>query len=245
MREKINYVRLPLTNADNVRDLGGLPAEGGRVTRWRTLLRSDDLSRLSAADIDFLFSYGVRANVDLRGADEQEKRPSAFINVTGVKYHSATLFNDVVLESYMTNDYTDYDLGKIYAGNLLACGENIRRAVELIGSEMERGAVVYNCTAGKDRTGIMTALFLGLAGVCERDIIANYEVTRTYIARQIEEVRRIEPSLPPDVFGSSPKNMEYLLGVLKRTHGGAESYLTNIGTNPATLDSIKKIFLCE
>ena len=245
MDPNLNFIRLPLKNADNVRDLGGLPAAGGRVTRWKVFLRGDGLYSLDGPDADMLISYGVRTNIDLRTASEREEYPSVLARSDKIKYYGAQLFGDVGLNNYAQMNFNDLSLGKIYEKNLKNCAENIKNVFEIIGSEIVNGAILYNCTAGKDRTGIITALLLDLAGVSPCDIAANYEVTHTLITRQIELVKQIEPDLPPEVFGSSPDNMIFFTDRLREIYGGARGYLQNAGVNEGVLESIAERFTQE
>jgi len=186
---------------------------------------------LNANDVEILTSYGVRTNIDLRTSSEQKEYRSALTDAPGVKYINSPLFDSEELNNYSMNNFFELGLGKIYAKNLDGCKKNIKKVFELFGTEIANGAVLYNCTAGKDRTGIITALLLDLAGVCERDIIANYEVTHTLIIKQIELVKKIEPDLPPEVYESSPEHMEYFLGYLYNEYGGAEKYLHDAGVS--------------
>jgi len=237
------YARLPLENADNVRDLGGLPTKNGSVTKWNRFFRSDGLSKLTEPDINNLFSCGIRASVDLRSDSERAERPSALKNANGIKYFEAPLFGQTELDEYTYNDYKTTGLGRIYAKNIETCGANIKNVFEIFAAEIKNGAIIYNCSAGKDRTGIISALLLDLAGVYETDIIANYEVTHTYIAKQIKHVQTIEPDLPDEVFYSCAENMAYFLSYLQKTYGGAKKYLLEAGVKESALENILENFI--
>ena len=82
----------------NVRDLGGYPTEDGHETRWRALLRADDLCRLTADGQAALYVYGVRAIIDLRSPAELTVKPHPFATPTsrsdGLTYYSRPLFDE-------------------------------------------------------------------------------------------------------------------------------------------------------
>lgn len=90
------FVRLPLTNAYNVRDLGGYACRDGGRTRWHRLLRGDDLASLDSAEIEFLLGYGLGTVIDLRSQAECERRPSPFAVRTEVDYFCLPLGLDGV-----------------------------------------------------------------------------------------------------------------------------------------------------
>ncbi len=77
---------LPVEGAYNVRDLGGYRTEDGRMTRWRTFLRADDLYKLTDADQNLLTDYGVRTVIDLRGSDELAQLPNVLAKNPNVTY---------------------------------------------------------------------------------------------------------------------------------------------------------------
>lgn len=196
---------LPLQGAHNVRDLGGYPTADGHATRWGVLYRSDALGDLCAADWEILCDRNVRTVIDLRS--QSETKQVKIVPPSGVEYFHFSLMKDL-------------DVGKLASGREKflesmvlnyekTLFENLRCAVDILRvilEKAENGAVLFFCSAGKDRTGIVAALLLYLCGVLREDIIADYIVSSTYNENGIN--RRME-SLPPEVASSIP-DMEAL-----------------------------------
>jgi protein-tyrosine phosphatase len=158
----------------NVRDLGGLPAEGGRSVRTGALVRSDAPVRLTAAGWSALVAHGVRTVVDLRAPDEAAAQPlvaPAPVSVAWTPAFGETPVSDLrwmvdgaqALPSYVTF------LERFRAG--FAAG------VAAVADAPPAGVVV-NCQAGRDRTGIVVALALELAGVPRGEIVEDYGQSR-------------------------------------------------------------------
>ncbi|MDR0445822.1 MAG: tyrosine-protein phosphatase [Oscillospiraceae bacterium] len=224
------YVRLPLKNAYNARDLGGYPCRGGGVTRQRAFVRADGLAALDTADINFLIDYGVKTVIDLRSADEIAVEPEPEALVAGTEYINIPLIAGDAADATKISGVTDAAgfLPAFYKSVVQNGHAAVARVLKTAASATS-GAVLFHCTAGKDRTGIIAALLLGIAGVAEADILANYEVTYTYI-RQNPVIRRYAEA-SPDSREQLYSRREYLEGVLNYIHerGGFEAYFAQIG----------------
>jgi protein-tyrosine phosphatase len=111
-----------------------------------------------------------------------------------------------------------------------------------------RGAALFNCTTGKDRTGIISALLLSLAGVCDEDIVADYCVSEVYLTRVYEPLLREYnlrfPSengaeLTNPFFKTSPVNMVVLLAHLETAYGGGAAYIRACGVSGAAVEKLR------
>ncbi|MCL1999585.1 MAG: tyrosine-protein phosphatase [Turicibacter sp.] len=232
-----NYIRLPLKNAYNVRDLGGYACDGG-VTRWGQFVRADDLGRLDERDMQFLVNYGIRTVIDLRSADELATSPSPFVSSNVVKYINIPLISGKAADVTKLTKMPPADfLPNFYLLILRNEGNAIKKVMETI-AKVSAGGILFHCTAGKDRTGIIAALLLRLAGVCCADIIANYEVTHTYIMENPDFVMQMtERKIPIEYIYS---NRGYLQPVLDYVAalGGIRAYLESIGVSAETVNRI-------
>ncbi|HET9139885.1 tyrosine-protein phosphatase [Actinophytocola sp.] len=156
----------------NARDLGGLRAHGGQ-TRWRAVIRSESVERLTAAGWSALWDYGVRTVVDLRNPDERgtdaAPRPAGLctVRVPLEDYDGDREFWRPWRESglWSTPLYYRAFLDR-FPGRAAAAVTAIARAVP--------GGVLVHCAAGRDRTGLVTLLLLALAGVSGADIAADH-----------------------------------------------------------------------
>lgn len=196
---------IPLNNAYNVRDLGGYPTQDGHFTRWNMLYRSDALAALDEADWQILKDRNIRTIIDLRSTSEAAASPIhvpeymvycqfSLMNTLDVRPQSMS--REAIIES-MKLDYV-----KTLFGNM-ECGAQI---LTTILERMDAGAVLFLCSAGKDRTGIVAALSLYLCNVIREDIVADYIVSSTYNTNGIN--KKIA-NLPPEIMKMVP-DMELL-----------------------------------
>ncbi|MDQ3733510.1 MAG: tyrosine-protein phosphatase [Actinomycetota bacterium] len=191
-----------LDGAVNVRDLGGLSTDDGRVTLNRRLLRADNLQDLSAADVRLLVDdFGVRQVLDLRTAAEIElEGPGPITRERAVTVREFTLYPEAGKRTdALTEDVTgvsgesaadqlpwtsarpepepiDADERPAvihYIGYLRHAADNIVESLRAIGTGPE-GATLVHCAAGKDRTGMVIALALLVAGVRRQEVVADY-----------------------------------------------------------------------
>ncbi len=221
------YVRLPLKNADNVRDLGGHLCAGGSVTKWRAFLRGDDLSLLTEEEIGFLLDYGVRTIIDLRSQSECSAHPDPFAQVGAVDYYHMPLgLDDVDDVTKMQVEDTAQFICKFYLDILGIQGESLRQILSRMANSRE-GCVLFHCSAGKDRTGILAALLLSIAGVPRGDIAANYETTYTYL-KQSPKARRMLGHYPAGLARSDREYIETVLDYIEEV-GGIDAYLACLG----------------
>ena len=237
----------------NVRDLGGLPASGGARIREAALVRSDTVGRLTARGWEALVAHGVRTVLDLRWAAERVADPPRKVDV------------DVVHVSLLGDDEADYARGlyerlasiddfamrtvAAYTDMLETWQERFVRAVAAA-ADARPGAVLVHCSAGKDRTGLVVALLLGLAGVEPGVIAADYAATTPALPelhrRWIEDARdeREHAWRASKQVQSTPA--EALAGVLEgleRRHGGIEAYARAGGLDDARLARLRERLL--
>lgn len=177
--------------AYNVRDLGGYPTSDGSSTCWNMLYRSDALNYLTEQGWNDLRNAGVRTVIDLRS--DTEAQAYAVEPPSDVQYTHISLMRQVdnlPLGSFPENlpeDDPTGALGKILKSACVDYGaavrENIDRcseALNVIADRLDAGAVLFFCSAGKDRTGIIAALLLQLAGVPHDDIVVDYMSSAVY-----------------------------------------------------------------
>ncbi|WP_426504044.1 tyrosine-protein phosphatase [Dactylosporangium sp. McL0621] len=162
-------MRLHWPDCRNVRDLGGLPAAGGRTVRDRALVRADSLNRLTADGVAALHAHGVVRVVDLRGVDEAERWPSALAGHAMV--HSLPLIDPA---DDPARDLPDLaPMGDVYRASIIGNGPRVAAVVAAVAAAPP-GAVLVHCAAGQDRTGIVVAVLLRVAGVPDDEIAADY-----------------------------------------------------------------------
>ncbi|MHA6482386.1 tyrosine-protein phosphatase [Paenibacillus sp. strain BS8-2] len=237
-----NHIRLlKLDGACNVRDIGGYEAGEGLTIQKGRFLRADGLHRLTESDQDTIIASGVTMIIDLRHAMELAAKRNVFESSERASYYNISLINPAT-----TTRVNIRSLGDMYVNMLDECGPLLQEVFALI-SQAE-GSVLFHCTAGKDRTGVVAALLLDLAGVERSVIVADYAETEINLAPIMHELRGDRPEQVPaetyELFlGSAPSNMEQMLDHLHAKFGGAESYLAHIGLSAEAVTSIKRKLL--
>ncbi len=220
---------LPLDGTRNLRDVGGYPAAGGRQTRWRTLLRSDELTRLPAHAADELRGLGIRQVIDLRWPDELVLSPNVFEADPAVRYrHIALLVDDPTPHSGLAGMYRH------------VLDERLPQLVEVARALLEPDGLpaVIGCAAGKDRTGITVAVLLSLAGVPDDIVIADYALSAGYFAVPNATIPPGDWRHQPLTVDSPPEFMASALDHLREAHGGARALLRSGGLRETELDAL-------
>ena len=222
---------LGLAGTYNLRDTGGYRTMDGRTTRWRTFFRSDSLHRVPPMAQTTLLNYGVRTVIDLRRSDELHGAPNVFANSSEVVYHHLSLLAD----SRPERKVAPRALPDIYRLILEQRQEQLRQTLATLAAPGGLPAIVH-CTAGKDRTGLIVALLLGLVGVPAATIIADYALSSQYlVGTYLEEARQraAHNDIPWEWFQHQvicpPEFMHTTLQYLDERHGGIVAYVRRIG----------------
>ena len=228
---------LALDGTRNLRDVGGYATTDGRRTRWRTLLRSDELTRIPAEAQRELIAMGLRQVIDLRWPEELDRSPNVFLRSDHVRYTSIPLLKD---------DPTPHaGLAGMYLHVFDARAAQLGDVAQALLADDGVPAII-GCAAGKDRTGVAIALLLALAGVETPTIVDDYALSAGYFARPA--VARIEQDdwRHEDLLvDSPPEYMAAALEHLDREHGGARALLTRQGLTDTELDRLVELLTEE
>ena len=211
----------------NARDLGGYPTTDGGYTRWRSLLRADDLAQLSELGLQALADYGVRTILDLRWPEEAARYPSPVpVRLPQLRYARISLLTYTEDEWRLRARDAAKELWKCVV--LEHVRTELRHVLGFIAAAPPE-PLLFHCVAGKDRTGLIAALLLALADATPEAIARDYTVSgenlrEGYLRRYPDTEReRILEALRCPVEGAY--NM---LAFLERV-GGVRAYLAQIG----------------
>ena len=227
---------VPLFAVHNFRDLGGYPTNDGRHTRWRTLYRADGLYRLTPDDANIVMNLGVRTVVDLRTNNEVRERGTFPVEDHDVAYHHLPIIDATWGETQTPefNDEVEF-LVWAYREMLAEAAPRFADAINLLSQQTVLPAV-FHCAAGKDRTGILAALVLGVLGVDESIIAADYGLTRSATTRLRAWARQHQPELadlydrmPPRFTAADPRAMAIILNDITSRYGSLRNYVREIG----------------
>lgn len=219
----------------NARDVGGLPTADGRTIKYGVLIRSESLQYLTPEGVEAVRRSEVSRILDLRGDGEVRDAPTPFTGSTiAVRQRLA--------------DPADPEHGQPTI--VAACTWMLDRrptlfaaAVKAIADEPE-GAVVVHCHGGKDRTGMVVALALSIAGVPRDEIIADYYLTQSRLAPWLEEQLAAEPDVSkhPEMIEFRDTRAESLAAILQHVdevYGGPDPYLRHGGLTTADLTRLR------
>jgi protein-tyrosine phosphatase len=230
----------------NFRDLGGYPTADGRLVRWRRVFRSDALHLLSAPDVRRLRDeIGLGEIIDLRSTSEVRADGRGPLADEPVRFHHLPLFDGVVPQG--AEQPADMNLAERYF--LLA--EFARAPIGRLLTTLAESTTpaVYHCAAGKDRTGVVSAILLGLLGVDPQIIVADYALTQenldAIIARLLatDGYRSMLAALPPETMHANPETMEGFLLRLQDKYGSAVEYARAAGIGADTLRLLRERLL--
>jgi protein-tyrosine phosphatase len=234
----------------NVRELGGLPTSDGAETRLGAVVRADSVRQLSDEGWQALVDHGIRTVIDLRGDEERTDDPPAELPV------------EVVHVPFFEAGETEWEeIGKeldaaaaaapdvatatrdVYLIFLERFRSNVASAVRAI-AIAPAGGIVIHCAGGKDRTGLLSAFLLHLAGVAAEVIAVDYSLSEERLRprheawfeaaeseEDLERLRRIAQTPAASMTG--------VFAELEHRYGGVESYLRGAGVTTEELELVR------
>ena len=222
--------------------IGGYLTGDGRRVRWGSVFRSDALHELSPLDVGRLEALGVDRVIDLRSPEEIAALGRGPLADTGIEYIPAPIIQS------RTGEARGAPPGDDIAERYLWYLEVGRSAfVEVFESlaATDRGAVVFHCAAGKDRTGVVAALLLAALDVDDDDVASDYALTSVALPSILARLAR-DPihgeaiaKIPEGRLNASAETMHRFLRLLGERHQGARSWMTSVGLTNTTLDSLQ------
>jgi len=221
----------------NARDVGGYATADGGETRWGAFVRSDNLARLTSAGCEALIDYGVRTIIDLRSPSEvtRDTHPFAEGNSrpTTPRYLNIPLINNGDEAGMTAMSAANTQLASYWV-MIDWFGANFAAVLGAF-ADAQPGTVLAHCYAGKDRTGLVTAMLLSVAGVSRETIVVDYAVTDQYLEPMYREIRAAGPQDPERLerlsqfLVSLPETMRAALEYIDEKYGGMQSYLRRAG----------------
>ena len=235
-----------LAGAPNFRDLGGYQTTDGRHVRWGLVYRSGELSRLTAADYDKLATLNIAVVCDFRRDSERSAAPTAWsgsrpptiLNLPGDQAErgggergsSSTVppLSPLLVASYPT-----------YPKALASSFKTV-----LAQLKTQQGAVLYHCTAGKDRTGTFSALLLTMLGVPQAIVMEDYLLTNQFVATPARIDAMVARGASREAaianIGVDRVYLESTLAAIERDYGSFDAYRRDaLGVSDADLAALK------
>ena len=221
MKRHVEFERL-----HNFRDLGGYRASDGRTVPWQALYRSDSLGKLQGADWERFLGLGIRTVIDLRYPWEIEAKgrvpePERFhyvnLSIEHRPYDQAEIGPELDPWRYLADRFAEVTEDG---------AEEIRQVLEQIAHAP--GPVLFHCTSGKDRTGLIGALVLTLLGVDRETVLTDFALTELATERLIADWKAANPGreLRWPGYGRAPAAvMGFVLADLEAKYGSVDGYL--------------------
>jgi protein-tyrosine phosphatase len=242
-RTRVAERLLPLKGGRNFRDLGGYWTQDGRQVRWGRIFRSGAMTGLTAGDMDYLGKLGVAVVCDLRNPDERRTDPSPFLKAAGAEVLTHDYDLSAGLEALGRIKTREEAVG-VFADTYVRFIDTLSPNYTEMFDRLVQGKapLAMNCTAGKDRTGVGSALVLSLLGVPRETVVADYALTQVYsppsqysqaissgaptpglTAEQAQALARLPKDALGVIVGSDPEVMRQALAGVDRKFGGPEA----------------------
>ena len=236
-----------LVGAMNFRDLGGYHTGDGRRTRFGRVFRSNSLQELTPADLEILRDQlRLTTVMDLRSPKEIARDGLGPLEGECVHYVNFPMLHEE--QDSGQPGRISSGLVKRYLSYLEFAKDNVVQALETIADE-KSVPLVFHCSAGKDRTGVLAALVLGCVGVEPETVVSDYAAKQHERDRIVEFLRRrptytdTVDDISPAALDSEPETMREFLRLLDERHGGARGWARQAGVDDSTLARLEENLL--
>ncbi|HJV43587.1 tyrosine-protein phosphatase [Caulobacter sp.] len=255
---------LPLEGGRNFRDLGGWRVAGGQQVKWGKIYRSGVMAGLTLADMEYLKALGVLTICDLRSPQERASEPNPFLNTPGPKVLATDYDMSASMAALMTMKTREDALqgfADAYVGFLdMLTPHYTDMFARLVANE---GPLAFNCSAGKDRTGMASALILSVLGAPRATVLQDYALTQVYTppsyyakmaqsggggasvtAQQMQALAKLPPEVLQVIMGSDPEVMRRALAIIDAKHGGPVALTkSRFGLTDQKIAAMRKAYL--
>jgi protein-tyrosine phosphatase len=238
----------------NFRDLGGWRTHDGRTMAWRRLFRSAALHPMTGPEVaKFKQDIGPRAVIDLTTPQEPNKqREISLLGEMGARYYHIPFRPDTsnYLKEEAELNLNATNMGEIYLYRISqkAFGKKLVDALEII-AERSNHPLVFHCSIGKDRTGVLSAMLLATVDVIDEDIIEDYTLSAPLMPEirsstiNNPETRQEVRDLPDFQWEATRESMSLFLNALRREYGSAAGYFETHGADISLTRRLKEALL--
>jgi len=226
------------------------------------------MAGLTPADMTYLSKLGVSVICDLRNPRERNAEPTPFLKVNGVEVIAIDYDMDMSLGGLArmrTRDEAVQGFADAYVGFLDVLTPHYTQLFNRLAAG--KAPLAFNCSAGKDRTGMGAALILSVLGVPRETIIADYALTQVYTPpsmykaqmasaggggagmggltpEQMQAFARMPSEVLDVMMGSDPDVMRRALAMVDAKHGGPIALAkAKFGLTDAKIAAMRKTFL--
>jgi protein-tyrosine phosphatase len=246
-----------ISASHNLRDMGGYETPDGRQVKWGMLYRSGVLGRLTVADREEFRRLGIVAIYDLRANQERARRPTDWHHGEDIKYYSREYemsvgaLDDLIAKGTLAKEAFIQVIHDAYRDLPFEQADSYRELFSLLTAG--RVPLLFNCTAGKDRTGIAAALILFALGVPWQIIAHDYSLTELAMDK-LELILFSDPrygrlaALPREqylpILRADPDYLAIAFEEIERRHISISNYLdTVLGVGPREIALLRERLL--
>ncbi len=239
-----------IPGAVNLRDMGGIPVEGGRI-RPGLVFRSGMMHNITAEGLAALAqTHRIRTVVDLRNDMELEQDGLSDFAPTGITHCHVPVVTTAATAVTRTERIRELASGKLpwadmYLKMLQDSPHTFRAFFELLADQSSL-SVVFHCAGGRDRTGVTAALFLSVLGANDDAIAADYARTGPILmrypdrfSRTMQETGLTIEEMTAMVGNTAPQVMHDLMAMIRTEWGSTEAYLESTGLDMAVLPELR------
>jgi protein-tyrosine phosphatase len=243
---------LVLQGAANFRDLGGYTTADGHHVKWGEIYRSADISKLTDADLAVLKDRKITYDVDLRGYKEQAQAPDKLNPGTDYILCPAGSDNIDWLKEMSTLKGNQADsLMIVYYSTTQYLADRYKPFFDKLLNLPPDRSLVFHCAAGKDRTGIGSALLLYSLGVPYDTIVDDYLASNYYrkninaqLTVQMVKGMHMDPEVAKSMAGVKKEYLDATFAAITKQYGSVDIFLrTQIGLDDQKIALLKKKFL--
>jgi len=217
----------------NTRELGGICVSDGKMTRYCVFWRSDVPVEPSQADVEKLIRCGMTNVVDLRTEQELRRTPNRLSEFPAFRYFHLPISEgsgipdslEAVPLSYME----------------IAQAKNMPDVLRII-AEADNG-VLFHCSAGKDRTGVVAAIILMACGASKQAIISDYVISRENYREKLEAFLSANPQIDSEIVLANEKSMNGFIDLFTQHFETVEKYFDSVGLSAKHVEMIRKKLL--
>ena len=253
-QREVSIRHLSLEGTPNFRDLGGYETTDGRFVRWDKIYRSGVLTHLTAADFRYLGQLGVRVVCDFRTAQENASDPEVWIPGSDVEHVSLPIgTNDgsnTVMETFLASHPSPEEikawLTRLYGEFAFTNAAEYSKV--FLQLKQDHLPLLYHCTAGKDRTGVFSALLLLTLGVPEKTVLEDYELTNKYLRDRLSSAASkqmlarypVTPEQGRVLMSADPDYLESTLRQIEKKYGSFDNYRrTALGVSDGDVERLR------
>jgi len=229
--------RLAMDAAPNFRDLGGLKTSDGRTVKWDRLFRCGDMGKFTDTDLQAVASSHITDVVDFRNMTEIQKSPDKYpaayemnrihANIGSTDGKSTGNFMKMLADPKATTADAENTFAKFYPDIMLGAKDYQLMFDELLKNSGDEG-LLFHCSAGKDRTGVGSALILSALNVPEETIIEEYYLSNRYTRKALTKdmvTNGLNPEIAQVLSGVEPRYLQEAFRVVKEKYGSVHQLL--------------------